>query len=779
MDGYRGRTPCSLRVIAAIGMVAALAVGCGSSGPTQVPPGSPGSTASASVPAISTTTPAPTRALGDPGVAEVTVPQPADIRLTKAYGQIPINEIIVTLASDLGRADADTIAASLGGKVIGQIDLANAFQISVPTSDEAGLIAVIAKAKAMAGVTGVATNQGVKIAAGENDIWGVRTSPIEDPIYTGAAADGYKMIGVPAAWEYIRGADMPVFPANVGIVDSGLYQGTGEFSGDTEVSYTESDAARAAPEPITYSDGSVGPADPAGGHGTGVNVLVGANGANGGLVGIASPLGKDLHISNTNLYGSAYGWSSRPSPPDPSDLSVQSYGQYGTYSFATLAAITEQLKNKPLGQPKVINLSWGTADWKTTDPDLVAVYKNFFIQVQKSYPDVIFVAAAGNDGAKPDGSRYFPAGFALSNIITVGNVSNDGKIWSGSNRANSDPDHPSKDFEVSVFAPGEESVHGYDAATKTVVKDHGGTSMSAPQVTATIALMMSLNPKLTPSEIKSLIAASARKGPDGVPILAVDKAVFAVLDINCKIAGDTPCPTMEELQNRGAIDAVATPLTDAPGEYLIRGIVQAAGKKGTPVTVEVTGGEITKGETPRTLTGAGELGWTVLMDGEKGKVTVTRSDNGASSVITLERIDINGKWSGTFTITQLDLDPDLMKQAEEQGCTVEELKELVGKPLPMTMEITVDKTGKGTATTTVDMSSIKDADGKPLSSSPSESKITYAGNQIKFVGDSSSLASSMSGFVTKAGDVVSIRGVASAKDKGVTMKATWNAVQGE
>ena len=771
------------RVTAAV-LAAALAVAlaaCGSAPPpTNGDVSSAPATQGAATPTIpaSPSGPAVTpRASGDLGTVQLTVPVPDSIRKTDAYGIIPIDEVIVALEPGRGRADADALAASLGGSVTGQIDLANLFTLRVPATDETGFTALLAKIRSADGVRLAAPNQAIVAFAGENDIWGVRTSPMEDPIYSGAAGDDYKLIGVPTAWEYIRGSGMKLGPAYVGIVDTGLYTGTkkAEFSGEAQVTFTDPDSELATPSQVTYNDGTHGD-DPMGSHGTGGNVLVGADPNNGNLVGIASPVGRNLHISNTNYRGARYTYGARPADADPSNPAVRQWGENGTYSFSDLAAITAELPASDHTQPKVINLSWGAADWKTTDPALARVYRDFFEQVGKDYPNVIFVAAAGNEGTSPEGDRYYPAGVPLSNVITVGNVTNDGKVWKESNTANTTTGH---EFEVSIFAPGEQSVHGYDPATGTVVKDHGGTSMAAPQVTATIALLQSLDPKLTPDEIKKLLVASARKGPDGQPILAVDEAVYAVLDINCRVAGTGPCPTREEMANRGAIDAVATPLTDAAGEYLVRGIVQSVGGDGTDVTIDVQGGAVTKGETPRHLAKAGELGWTVKMDEEKGTVTVRRTDNGAGSIITLEKIDINGTWAGTFTITKLDIDPELVKAAEEEGCTAESLKDLVGKSLPMTMTIKVDKAGNGTAVTFIDMSSIKDTKGKPVSTKPSTAKIRYAGNQVTFTGDSSTAGGSMTGYVTKAGDVVSMRGTSSAKAKGYSMAATWNVVQGQ
>lgn len=44
---------------------------------------------------------------------------------------------------------------------------------------------------------------------------------------------------------------------------------------------------------------------------------------------------------------------------------------------------------------------------------------------------------------------------------------------------------------------------------------HDGTSMAAPHVSAAIALMLAVEPKLTPAAIRKKLVASARPYPDG------------------------------------------------------------------------------------------------------------------------------------------------------------------------------------------------------------------------------------------------------------------------
>ncbi len=135
--------------------------------------------------------------------------------------------------------------------------------------------------------------------------------------------------------------------------------------------------------------------------------------------------------------------------------------------------------------------------------------------------------------------------------------------------------------------------------------------------------------------------------------------------------------------------------------------------------------------------------------------------------------DINGSWAGTLTFTEVNVDPDVAKEAEAQGCTMAMLEALKGKELPMTMAIKVGTMGKGTALTRIDMSSIKDDKGKPLQSSPQTLSFSYVGNKLTFqLEQSSGSTSAMSGVVLDNGGIV-IQGTMTVSGKGFSAKAVW------
>ncbi len=744
------------RLAAAAATLALVIAACGQA------PGSSGAPASTSAGATAAPTPAPTPA----AIATVAVPDQARVVDTKAFGTVPVNQVIVVLADGNGPADAEALASDLGGRVVGQMDFLNAYQIETSGTTEADLVAALAKARGTAGVTLAAPNQGVSPDEEPGEIWGTRISPMTDPPYnSGGNADGYGLIGVSTAWDYIRGSEMDLELVQVGVVDSGLYTGTNEFDGGTRVTFTESEANLSDPQKQTNDDDSVSD-DPSGGHGSGVNVIIGADSDDSGPAGIASVLGDKLTISNTNLWASDYGTEWTAAAPDPDDPSIVQYPGGSTYQFADLVAIMNQVK----AGSTVINMSWGPSDYTKTDPNVPKIYQAFYERMAKEHPEVLFVATAGNDGVKGmTGGHRYPGGFAVPNLITVGNVNNDATINESSNTAG-------EGFEVSIFAPGHQAVRGYNKDTGEVKNLYGGTSMAAPQVTAAAALLRSLNKNLTAAQIKDIITNSATE-KNGVAVLAVDEAVLAVINLNCDEAG-IPRIDKETLLGRAVVDAVATP-NDAPGIYTVQGIVASAGTKGVDLDITIADGDVTSGDEPASLEAAGAAVWTVKLDPpDAGVITVRRLDNKAGSRITIETIDVNGSWAGTFTLTSVVVDPEVAAQAEEQGCDLALLQALEGKALPMTLDLSVEPNSAGTSTYWIDVSSLKDSEGKSLESDPQEAPVTYAGNLLTFkLDDSSGAATSMSGTVSRSGATLTIKGAVSIKGEGYSASGAWTVTK--
>lgn len=170
---------------------------------------------------------------------------------------------------------------------------------------------------------------------------------------------------------------------------------------------------------------------------------------------------------------------------------------------------------------KVINGSFG----KSFSPNAKWVYDALKYAAEH---DVLFVHAAGNDGANLDAPNEpnFPNdqvnnGPEISdNVLTVGALTpkyGSSMVASYSNYGK---------INVDVFAPGDDI---YSTIPGNKYEYEGGTSMASPAVAGVAALIWSQYPKLTASQVKHIIMQSGL-APRAKVILGGDESKVSTLD---------------------------------------------------------------------------------------------------------------------------------------------------------------------------------------------------------------------------------------------------------
>jgi len=292
----------------------------------------------------------------------------------------------------------------------------------------------------------------------------------------------------------------------VAVVDSGIAQhddlGSGSLS--TTFPYGNQRVAKF----VDFVNGGTTPYDD-NGHGTHVAGIIGGNGA--------------------DSYGEKAGIA-----PKASIISLKVLDAQGRGTIAHIIAALDWItKNHQAYDIRVVNMSVGAGVFESywTDP---------LTQATKRVTDlgITVVAAAGNMGKAPDGGVMYGSITAPGNapwVLTVGASSTNGSFtrsddtmapYSSAGPTFADftakPDLVAPGTgSVSLSAPGstfyltkaENLINGSPVLGFKPYLALSGTSMAAPVVSGTVALMLQANPSLKPNLIKAILQYTAQRYP--------------------------------------------------------------------------------------------------------------------------------------------------------------------------------------------------------------------------------------------------------------------------
>jgi subtilisin family serine protease len=138
------------------------------------------------------------------------------------------------------------------------------------------------------------------------------------------------------------------------------------------------------------------------------------------------------------------------------------------------------------------NNSWGGGGFSQALQDAITRAGN---------ANILFIAAAGNDGYNLNNRASYPASYTNDNIIAVAAIASNGTMPSWSNYGSTSVDLGAPGSGIYSTLPGKNGASSYGS--------YSGTSMATPHVTGAAALYASTHPGSTAANIKAAILGSA------------------------------------------------------------------------------------------------------------------------------------------------------------------------------------------------------------------------------------------------------------------------------
>ena len=461
-------------------------------------------------------------------------------------------ELLVGFKGGVAARDALTIHKQVGAEVIEQFSIIPVAHVRLPSR-----LAMVQAAKQYA------ANSAVRYVEPNYIVRPVDTIP-NDPSYPDLW--GMTRIHAPAAWDVAVGSPEIV----VGIIDTGILT-------------THQDLAdNIAAGGYDFANDTVNQVDNVG-HGTHVAGTIGAVGDNSlGVVGV--------------------NWQVKMIPLkflDPSGSTADA-----------IRAVEYAATNTAL-KIKITNNSWGGGGYSQGLYDAIKAAGETYGQ--------LFIAAAGNDAEDNDETPHYPSSYNLPNLIAVAAIGDDGALADFSNYGLE---------SVHLAAPGVDILSTVPGGIGDQLDTYSGTSMACPHVAGAAALLWSIHPEYTYDVIRAAILDSAAPNPnlDGKVITGGELDLTAAIAVlGPQLALDRQAYRSDATAQITVIDPTLT--TPLPTEVTADAVVQdptAADRWSGSVTLPVAGGN--------TYTGALALiSGTMAVDGDTLTVTYTGPDSKTAS----------------------------------------------------------------------------------------------------------------------------------------------------
>jgi subtilisin family serine protease len=402
-------------------------------------------------------------------------------------GVYPVNEIVMTLKEGTTIADAEELAELVNGVVINSFVTTNYYLLEVPTTSIEELEVVMDVLESDPRVDFTVTNDLYYPLNVNYDLDNLRLSD-ESLVLA------YDSVNIQQAWNQVDSLlKVPPKEVGIGIIDTGIDASHPEFGGVSLSRFSVKTDLGAGSSACSSSIKS---------HGTEVAGIMGAN--NLSALSMLLPESPQMNGIVSGVPGVKY--------------------TLGSYLLGDITQIKENIETAIRDGSQIINMSLSYVGCDGLDEDIESQrclkeeniclkgssfnkHKKIFEDIFDAHPNIIFIAAAGNNYMIPATFNLPGGGVYRPNLITVAATKLDEEAtWA---------DFSNIGYTIDIAAPG---VGIYAPTSKNgYTKNFRGTSGSAPIVSGIVALLKSIDTegKLKPKDIKNILMTTAT--PSCVP----------------------------------------------------------------------------------------------------------------------------------------------------------------------------------------------------------------------------------------------------------------------